>query len=436
MNRPARLAAVALALATGLTAAVGLGPAQAAPAAGDFYTPPAELPATNGALVRTEPMKLGASFDLGGKTTVLPGRATRLLYRSTDTNDVPVAVSGTYIEPSKKWTGKGPRPLVSFSVGTQGTGDACAPSKTLDNPINIENSKFMVGYEIPSIYGFLNDGIAVVVTDYIGLGTTDRVHTYMNRLDQAHAVLDAARAALALPDTSITTKSPIGLYGYSQGGGASGAAAELAPQYAPELNLKGAYVGGPPADLFEVMKKADGTLLTGVIPWAINAIFPYRPELAPYLDALVNDKGKAYLETAKDQCVADAILATGLKNSSQWTRSGNRAAVDVGKQPALVAAVAEQRIGTLKPAIPVQVLTGTQDDIVEHGQAKQLAADWCAKGANVTYKPVFQLASSGGLMLTHLGPLLTQQGSARDWLVDRLEGRSVTSNCSQVRSLP
>ena len=181
------------------------------------------------------------------------------------------------------------------------------------------------------------------------------------------------------------------------------------------------------------MKQADGTLLTGVIPWTINAIFPYRPDLAPYLGALVNDKGVAYLEEAKDQCIVDAILATGLKKSSQWTRSSNQAHVDVSRSPELMSAVDEQRIGRLKPAIPVQVLTGTKDDIVEHGQAKQLAKDWCNQGVNVTYKPVHQLLSSNGLMLTHLGPLLTQQGNARAWLVDRLEGKSVKDNCRSIR---
>ena len=402
----------------------------------DFYTPPTSLPAANGALVKSEPMKLGISFPQLGKETKLPGTATRIMYKTTDEGGKPAAVSGAYIEPSKPWKGQGQRPLVSFSVGTQGVGDACAPSKTLESFLNAEDGKFMVGYEVPSIYGFLNDGVAVVVTDYIGLGTTDRVHTYMNRVDQGHAVLDAARAALALPGTSITPQSSIGLYGYSQGGGASGSAAELAPTYAPELNLKGAYVGGPPANLFEVMKKIDGTLLTGAIPWSINSVSAYRPELKPYLDTLINAKGQAALKASENQCIADALLASGLKKTSQWTTSGNLAHVDVAAQPQLLKAVDDQRIGRLKPAIPVQVLTGTKDDIVEHGQAKQLALDWCAQGVNVTYKPVIQLVSSGGLTLTHLGPLLSQQGAARDWLVERLNGVAAKSNCSTARTLP
>ena len=207
MIRTPRIAAVALSLALGVGVAALTGTSTAT-ATDDFYTPPASLPDADGDIVRAEPMKLGISFNLKGKKTSLPGTATRILYKTTDAGGEPTAVSGTYIEPAKAWKGKGDRPFVSFSVGTQGVGDACAPSKTLESFLNIENGKFMVGYEVPSIYGFLNDGVAVVVTDYIGLGTTDRVHTYMNRVDQAHAVLDAARAALQLPDTSITERSP------------------------------------------------------------------------------------------------------------------------------------------------------------------------------------------------------------------------------------
>ncbi len=90
----------------------------------------------------------------------------------------------------------------------------------------------------------------------------------------------------------------------------------------------------------------------------------------------------------------------------------------------------------LRPTVPVMVLTGTKDDTVAHGQAKQLALDWCAKGAKVTYKPVVQLVNTGGLMVSHLGPLLTHQASARSWLIDRLEGKAASSNCATARLLP
>jgi hypothetical protein len=71
-----------------------------------FYDPPAALPSANGALVRTEPLPLGLSLPgLDGRP--MPGTATRLMYRSTDSNGRPVAVTGSYIEPWAAWRGGG-----------------------------------------------------------------------------------------------------------------------------------------------------------------------------------------------------------------------------------------------------------------------------------------------------------------------------------------
>ncbi|MFJ6955229.1 lipase family protein, partial [Micromonospora aurantiaca (nom. illeg.)] len=191
-----------------------------------FYHPPADLPATNGTLIRTEPLPLGLSIPgLDGRP--MPGTATRLMYRSTDSNGRAVGVTGAYIEPSAAWRGTGPRPLVAVASGTMGQGDQCAPSFALQHPLTLTGDTLSVGYEALAIYRLLATGAAVVVTDYVGLGATDRLHTYVNRLDEGRALLDAARAARTVPGASVTDRSRVGLYGYSQGGGASAAAAEL-----------------------------------------------------------------------------------------------------------------------------------------------------------------------------------------------------------------
>ncbi|MEU1438234.1 lipase family protein [Streptomyces sp. NPDC005786] len=393
-----------------------------------FYNPPSELPAANGTVIRHEPLPLGLSLPgLDGRP--MPGTATRLMYRSTDSGGQGVAVTGAYIEPSAAWKGPGTRPLVALASGTVGQGDQCAPSMTLQHPLTLSPETVSVGYETLAIYRLLSAGVAVVVTDYVGLGTTDRLHTYVNRLDQGHALLDAARAAHQLPGTSITPDSRTGLYGYSQGGGASASAAELQPSYAPDVKLAGTYAGAPPANLTATMKGIDGSALAGALAWSINGFAQADADLRDVVEANVNDAGRAALKDASTMCVGDAIFGYGFTKSTKWTTSGKSLGDVIAAEPKAQAALDRQRIGTLKPTGPVRLATGVQDDIVPHAQARQLAVDWCRKGADVTYDAIVLPNLGDKLLTNHLVPLITDQGDAISWMTDRLSGRRTSSNC-------
>ncbi|CAL9656377.1 putative inactive lipase [Streptomyces sp. enrichment culture] len=431
-------------LVTAIAAVLALG-TQAVPAAaaGDqaavvsrgveipaFYTPPSTLPEADGALVRTEPLKLALSLpSLGGP---LPGRATRLMYKSTDAGGGPTAVTGAYVEPTAKWRGDGPRPLVVVAPGTMGQGDQCAASMGLEHPLRLNGQTVSVGYEDLAVYRLLARGIAVVVTDYAGLGATDRLHTYVNRVDEAHAVLDAVRAARSLAEASITAESPVGLFGYSQGGGATAAAAELQPSYAPDVTLSGTYSGAAPADLTEVTEAIDGSDLAGALGWSLNGFLQTEPALRPIADRYVNQAGRDALEDLSTMCVGDALFGYAFARSGSWTKTGQSLGDVIRAEPTLQAFLAEQRIGTRKPAGPVRVATGTSDNLVPHGQTREMAAGWCALGGQVDYEPVV-LPNVGDKLINHFGALLADQGEAVSWLTDRLAGEPAASDC---RTLP
>lgn len=406
-----RLPAIAL-LAAGLTVAATV-PAQAAtptvaPAAqfsgGDFYTPPAVLPANNGEVIRHESSQVTTLPFIGGP---LPATAQRIMYRSTDTHDVPIAVTGTVFSPTTPWAGPGERPLVSYAVGTQGQGDQCAPSHLFNQGLE---------YETLFIAQILAKGVAVVVTDFEGLGTPG-VHTYMNRLSQAHAVLDAARAAQQLPDANIPADGRVGIYGYSQGGGAAGAAAELAPSYAPELKVVGAAVGAPPADLAAVAGSVDGTSIAGVIGYTINGLEQSYPELSS-VHSLLNPLGNSMLEAVKGECIAETLFRFGFQHSSDYTLNHEPVTSFLGTEP-YKSIVAAQRIGTLKPAAPVYIWQGVNDDVIPYAQSRQLAADWCGKGATVEFNRLDLPAIFPKAAIGHLLPAVFGASGALGWLNDR-----------------
>jgi len=73
-------------------------------------------------------------------------------------------------------------------------------------------------YEYSFYMMALRHGARVIVADLIGLGMPGH-HTYVNHIEEAHALLDAARSGLEL--AHAPKDAPIGFAGYSQGGGAS-----------------------------------------------------------------------------------------------------------------------------------------------------------------------------------------------------------------------
>jgi len=327
------------------------------------------------------------------------------------------------------WNGEGPRPLVAVAVGTHGQGDQCAPSRNLGALVQYNPPlDLFTEYELLSINALLLQGIAVVVTDYDGLGTPGH-HTYVNRAAEAYAVLDSVRAALNLPGTSLTPDSPVGLYGYSQGGGASGAAAELAPTYAPELNLKGAYVGAPPADLLATLKQIDGTLLTGAVGYTINGLIEAYPEIRSEVEAEINDRGRAMLAAVANQCVPETVATVAFQRTEDFTRTGEPLDVVVGRLPQVQKAIDEQRIGRLTPQIPVLLQHGTQDDTVPYGQGRQLALDWCDNGATVQFDANLTPPILPGFVINHAVPLLTGLPNAVQYLDARLRDAPAPSNC-------
>lgn len=368
-----------------------------------FYTPPATLPSTNGALIRSEPLKV--KLDPAGAANVAL-TATRILYRSTARDGGAIAVSGSVLVPKAPWIGPGRRPVIGYGVGTQGIGDTCAPSRQFSDGLEYEGL-FMAG--------LLARGYAIAVTDYEGLGTPG-MHTYMDRVSQGHTVLDAVRAAQHLKGSGLGADSPVALYGYSQGGGAAASAAELAESYAPELDIKGTAAGAVPADLGVIPAKLDGTIWAEFLWFAIAGVSAsYDYDIKP----LLNASGLAFYENISDDCVFD-LGNSALKRSNKYTANGESLA-DLIKNDPFKKMIDDQRIGRLKPNAPVLLTHSMLDDTIPYSVGKQLAADWCSLGATVRFSP--------NLTPLHVGGMLNNATEVYGFLEARLAGLPAPSTC-------
>jgi triacylglycerol lipase len=392
-----------------------------------FYTPPDPLPPGQpGDLIRTEPSRL--VLEPSGQLGAIMATGTRIMYRSIDARGNPMAVTGTYFEPYNAWPGKGGRPLLVYGPGTQGLGDQCAPSRQFNQGIHW--SPFLditFNYEELMVSTMVARGFAVVMTDYQGLGTPG-VHTDVNRVAQADAMLDAGRAARRLPGTTLDPDGPIAMFGYSQGGGAAAAAAELAPSYAPELHIVGAYAGAPPADVKELVPFADGSILVGTIGYALNSVMATYPEYADLIRARLSPLGQKMINDTTEQCTAETALKWGFKRLHDLF-SGD--ANELVRNPLFSKLLDSQRIGRLKPEAPVFVLNNRFDPLVPWAPAAQMARDWCAQGADVQFWTNEQPPLFNKLVVNHALPYLVDGERAMQWIADRFNGLPTTPNCGQ-----
>ncbi|OBJ83318.1 triacylglycerol lipase [Mycobacterium sp. 1245852.3] len=427
-------AAAALALTTVLGASPMLAPAPTARADDlkyeQFYTPPNPMPAGKpGDLIRTEPTHL--VLEPSGKLGAFVGTGTRIMYRSTDAQGNPVAVTGTYIEPDPPWPGKGPRPLIAYAVGPYGVGEQCAPSRLFDQGIHFSQGfDLTLNYEEGFIATLLARGFAIVVTDGVGEGIHGPASPeFLIRIPAGTALIDAARAAQKLPGTSLDPHGPVAFWGWASGGQASLAAAELVSSYAPELNVAGTYANAPLTNVAEAIPGVDGNflaVLTGYLLRGIQAAYP--PTEQPIWDALT-PRGVQMLDWSGHTCLVQGGVDYAFRHIQFWFKDDPNQIFSTDPFKSILAA---QRVGNLKPKGPVYISHNRWDPLAPYTSARDTATDWCKKGADVQLWTNEQPPLFNKLDINILLPQFVDGERSMAWLTDRFNGVPTTPNCAEL----
>lgn len=378
---------------------------------------------TPGEIVRTQ--ETSYNRLLGQADFNLPDRAQKIMYTSTTKDGTLVPITGYVVEPQVEWKGPGPRPTVVVGRGTVGQGDQCAPSRQwpLDNQPDPLTSGRSVNMEALYDWVFANQGVRVVVTDYYGMGTSP-THTYMNRMDQAHAMIDAARAVKNM--VGEDNFGSVGFYGHSQGGGASAAAVEEVGNYAPELDIAGAYSSAPPADLSAVQRHIEGSDLVAALAFSINGLVERYPNLRPIMDKHLSDGGREVLEDASVSCTNEIKEKFGGQTSSMWTTDGISLEEIVAAEPEAQRAMNEQKIGDGVNQAPTMIVAGPHDRTVNYDQSKQLAKNWCEQGGEVVYRDDIMPAIKD---YNHFLQAVSGGVFGFDFLLKQFRGQSTPTNC-------
>ncbi len=374
-----------------------------------FYSAPASLPAANGSLISYR----NAVVNLGNGAP--PVSAWNVLYKSTDARNANNAVTGTVLVPTQPWTGTGPRPIMSYAVGTHGLAQGCAPSVQLAAGTD---------YETANIVAALKAGYAVMVTDYQGY-TNGATPTYLAGASQGHAVLDIVRAAAQIPSAGLSLSSKVVLWGFSQGGQSVGWAAQLKTAYAPEVNVVAAAAGGVPADFISSANFLDGSAGSSFLLAGVVGLAQQYPDLIP-LNTLANANGQATIARGKSECVFEALFDLMNHKLSEYT-VGNQTLAQLEAVPSINQAMTAQNLTKTKLPMPMYLYHGTADEFIPLAQSVTLKKAYCAAGSNVTY---------GVYPSEHIATQFQAAPTVLTWLSDRLAGKLNLGTCLTLNAAP
>ncbi|MCM6776352.1 lipase family protein [Nocardia sp. CDC159] len=378
-------------------AAGGLGatPAQAAifplPDPDGFYSTPANIGDYRpGDVVRSRSVP----------ATGFPGAtAWQLAYRSTNSAGDPIAAVTTLLLPG----GGGGRPLVSYQPFVNSLGLQCAPSHTLFNG-GLQ--------EAPALNALLARGWAVAVPDHLGPTSAYGAAKLGGRL-----TLDGVRAAKRFAPAGLGD-APVGLAGYSGGGMATGFAAAMAPEYAPELPIVGVAMGGVPVNIGKLALDVGGAPnpLFGLGFAAAVGLEREYPSVMS-LDDKLNPAGIELRNRIANSCTNEIINAAANRSFTDYFHGGVR---DVTDDQIHVLHENSTEIYPGVPRAPVYQWAGGNDE-VNPWLARDVAGRYCAAGDPVLFE-IIPGADHG----TAIAP-----GAARafGYLGDRFANLPAPSNC-------
>jgi hypothetical protein len=337
------------------------------PDADDFYSAPAKIPNTPGAILKSRAI----TYQPAG--VPLPNHAWQLQYVTRDTNGRPVAAVTTVIQPLVP-SPYGHPVLVSFQHAYDSLGAICTPSHTATG--STSNSTNM-GETVEFAPGLETLGWTLVIPDYEG-----PQHAWSAAQLSGQATLDSIRAALAFEPLGLSQDTLVGLWGYSGGAFATTWAAALQPSYAPELQLIGAVAGGTPVNLLDVFPPQEGTVELNFLFMAVMGITREYPELLPR--SLLTERGIHAVDVLKDACSPNqasdlplpaARMTDYVAASDPYSTAGFKAVI-----PKL-----SLQNSALHPTIDIYMFHEIADGLLPIAGADQLVAKWCAEGVPLSY---------------------------------------------------
>ncbi len=300
----------------------------------------------------------------------------RIIYRSTDVDGEPADITAQLFVPV--FDRKTERPLYVFGSGTTGIADQCAPS--------IEDPEIRVlGHYRGYTMSFAGLGYISIIPDYLGFNDPARPQRYFSKAAEAHVMLDAVRAVrnfLEQNGSGAVLSEKVFLSGYSQGGHAAFAAADLRDEYAPDVPITGVIGYGSTPNVATLLKEGPR--------YAPHVLYSYS-QIYDDIDPAKYLKEKWAVSLAEDvavMCVTEFQQYYPRDARELYRPEFYRSLYHGNLEddfPALYRRLEENKSGLSGHGIPSLIIQGARDTIITTLSQTDFAKELCEAGSRVRY---------------------------------------------------
>jgi dienelactone hydrolase len=360
--------------------------------------------------------------------TFLPGRnrmsaqygidTYRIWFRTQDEDGLTISIQADLRFPRVAVTQT--FPVFVYGSGTTGIATRCAP-------LNEHFTGRDWGDYRSHMLSYAAQGYITVLPNWHGYDDQNGTHPYFVAELEGRAMLDAARAVydffadppakdiLAQPDAAVF------LGGYSQGGHGAFSAGRMASSYAAELAIKGIIGHATSPDVEGLMY--DSPRYSPYIVYAYRDF--YGPEIIDPADVFLPKWLPTFEADVTSKCIDECFQYYSNDPTRMYTPQFREALYGdrLADEFPLFKAWLDTNDSNYKvyPGIPVILLHGAADPIVQVHTIEGFVSYLCGAGNNVTYK-----------LYPGVNHFQTRQHSFADtvtWMQHVLEGNTITSNC-------
>ena len=334
----------------------------------------------------------------------------QMVFRSTNSHDEPTVGAATLIRPPGM---RDNAPIFTYDHFINALSSDCQPTASFRTP---EWEAQLLGATMTITNLALARGWAVLLPDHEGPNAA-----YGANIQGGRITLDAIRAATSPKYRTEHSKSAV--VGYSGGSGPAYFTAAQQPEYAPDVNLVGAAVGGFPADYAEQLEfgfqgagPKPGAPLGTIVAMGLSREYPEMD-----IQGKFHDRGKAYANSVKGACtqslIASAVQVPDL--SAVTDLSKDELISDPDIRPVLER---ESAVNAPTPKAPLYIWQSPNDGMLPYEPVRRVAGKNCAAG-----NPTMFSAASG---TDHLTVAVAGIPAVLDWTANRFAGKPAPSNCN------